>query len=108
MPPDPDNIAAAYADAFAGETVAVAKDMMGQLLATFAEKDATIAAQAEAIRLLRKALAPVDADAAERVSFWEDDWNPEYHVNVTLTVAECRAIRNALAATAPKETSDAE
>jgi hypothetical protein len=50
---------------------------------------------------LRAALKPVDADAAERVSFWEDDWNPEYHVNITLTVAECRAIRNALTEPTP-------
>lgn len=53
---------------------------------------------------LRAAVKPVEAAAAHKVRFWEDDWNPLYHIEVTLTVAECRAIRAALA---HKEPSDA-
>lgn len=99
MPPDPDNIAAAYADAFAGETVAVAKDMMGQLLATFAEKDATIAAQAEAIRVLREACEALFAAPHHE------------HFSVRMSDGEYAAIeqiRAALAATAPKEPTHAD
>lgn len=53
----------------------------------------------EAVKLLRAACEPIIADASQRVRFWEDDWNPEYGVAITLTIRELRIIRNALAAT---------
>ena len=39
------------------------------------------------------ACKPVDAAAAMKSPFWEPDWNPEAHVEITLTIAECREIR---------------
>lgn len=44
------------------------------------------------------ALLPVLAEAKEKADFEHDSWNPKAHVEITLTIAECRAIAEAVAA----------
>lgn len=42
------------------------------------------------------ALLPILDEAKERADYMHDTWNPDYHVELTLTIAELRAIHNAL------------
>lgn len=46
---------------------------------------------------LLAACRPVLAEANERADYMHDTWNPEAHVELTLTIAELRAIRAAVA-----------
>lgn len=71
---------------------------VNQRLAGITESEAEANARliAAAPQLLA-ACEPVDAAAAMKTPFWEEDWNPDAHVEITLTIAECRAIRAAIA-----------
>lgn len=50
----------------------------------------------EAAPELLEACKAVLEEAAQRCRFWEEDYNPDAHVEITLTVAECRAIQNSI------------
>lgn len=45
---------------------------------------------------LKAACEPVVAEAKQRVDYQHDSWNPEAHVEMTITIAEIRAIDAAM------------
>lgn len=51
--------------------------------------------QAKTIERLRNACNPVLREAQNRADYGSDTWNPEAHVELTLTIAEIRAIHAA-------------
>lgn len=53
-------------------------------------------AQGELKEQTLAALQAIDREASQRMPFWEDDYSPDFHVELTLTVAELRAIRAGL------------
>lgn len=69
-----------------------------------AEKDAkTLTALANAHLIaaspdMYAALQPVLTEAKQRADYMHDTWNPDAHVELTLTIAELRAIHAAIAA----------
>lgn len=64
--------------------------------------DTETQAKDEEVQAMRKALEPVDSAVCQSGPFYgvgSESYTPEFHIEITITVAEARAIRAALAGT---------